>query len=399
MQRVLEDIRVLDFGRFISCPYCGMILADMGAEVIRVDRPGGEEDRTHSLIGPDGNNLSFPSYARNKKGITLNLSKNKPEAREILDSLVKQCDVVIHNFTPAAAEFMGLSYDRLSAIKPDIILTAISCFGDEGPYRNRTGFDFIAQAMSGAMNCGGFSDKPPIRAFFNPMDYGTALAAAVGTLLALRHRDKTGEGQMVDLALLRTALSFTAPIIAEKEVLGRSRPMIANRAPYLTTTDLFECRDGFVFIASIMNSIWRRLARLIGHEELINDPELNNDLSRFEHRDKIDPLVADWIRVRTVEQVLAEMESAHIPCSPYYELGQVSRDPHVQETGMLPLIDMEVPGLKPLPVSPNPIKLSKTPGRIETRAPRPGEHNLEIYGRLLGHSKETLDKLAEKGII
>jgi len=377
-----------------------MILADMGAEVIRVDRPGGEEDRTHSLIGPDGNNLSFPSYARNKKGITLNLTqKNHPEAQEILDALVKQCDVVIHNFTPAAAESMGLSYDRLTAKKPDIILTAISCFGDEGPYRNRTGFDFIAQAMSGAMNCGGFPDKPPIRAFFNPMDYGTGLAAAVGTLLALRHRDKTGEGQMVDLALLRTALSFTAPIIAEKEVLGRSRPMIANRAPYLTTTDLFECKDGYVFIASIMNSIWRRLARLIGHEELISDPELKNDLSRFEHRDKIDPLVADWIRVRTVEQVLAEMETAHIPCSPYYELGQVSRDPHIHETGMLPYIDMEVPGLKPLPVSPNPIKLSKTPGRIETRAPRPGEHNLEIYGRLLGYSKETLDQLAAKGII
>ena len=191
---------------------------------------------------------------------------------------------------------MGLSYDRLAAVKPEIILTAISCFGDEGPYRNRTGFDFIAQAMSGAMNCGGFPDKPPIRAFFNPMDYGTALAAAVGTLLALRHRDKTGEGQKVDLALLKTAISFTAPMIAEKEVLGRSRPMIANRAPYLTTTDLFECRDGYVFIASIMNSIWRRLARLIGHEELLKDPELHNDLSRYEHRDKIDPLVADWIR-------------------------------------------------------------------------------------------------------
>jgi crotonobetainyl-CoA:carnitine CoA-transferase CaiB-like acyl-CoA transferase len=175
--------------------------------------------------------------------------------------------------------------------------------------------------------------------------------------------------------------------------------MIANRAPYLTTTDLFECQDGYVFIASIMNSIWRRLARLIGHEELINDPELHNDLSRFEHRDKIDPLVADWISKRTVEQVLAEMEAAHIPCSPYYELGQVSRDPHIQETGMLPLVDMEVPGLKPLPVSPNPIRLSKTPGRIETRAPRPGEHNLEIYGRLLGYSKETLDKLAAKGVI
>ena len=316
MQGVLEDIRVLDFGRFIAGPYCGMILADMGAEVIRVDRPGGEEDRTHSLLGPDGNNLQFPSYARNKKGITLNLSKNNPQAREILDALVKQCDVVIHNFTPAAAESMGLTYDRLITVKPDIILTAISCFGSEGPYRNRPGFDFIAQAMSGAMACGGFADKPPIRSFINPMDYGTALSAAIGTLLALRHRDKTGEGQMVDLSLLRTAISFTAPIIAEKEVLGRSRPRIGNRAPYLSPTDLYACKDGYVFIASIMNSLWRRLAKMIGHEELLKDPELSNDLGRFEHRDRIDPLVADWIKERTVEEVLTDHGSGPHPLQP-----------------------------------------------------------------------------------
>ena len=399
MERVLDDIRVLDFGRFIACPYCGMILADMGAEVIRVDRPGGEEDRTHSLIGPDGNNLQYPSYARNKKGITLNLSKKNPKGQEILEALVKKCDVVIHNFTPAAAETMGLTYDRLNAIKPDIILTAISCFGSDGPYRNRPGFDFIAQAMSGAMACGGFPDKPPIRAFINPMDYGTALSAAIGTLLALRHRDKTGEGQMVDLALLRTAISFTAPIIAEKEVLGRSRPMIGNRAPYLSPTDLYECKDGYVFLASIMNSLWKRLVKVIGHEELLDDPELGNDLSRFEHRDKIDHLVAEWIKPRTVAEVMKTMEEAHIPCSPYYELDEVSKDPHVQETGMLPYVDMEVPGMKPLPVSPNPIKLSKTPGRIETRAPRPGEHNKEIYGRWLGYSEADVAELTKNGCI
>ena len=399
MERVLDDIRVLDFGRFIACPYCGMILADMGAEVIRVDRPGGEEDRTHSLIGPDGNNLQYPSYSRNKKGITLNLSPKNPKGPEILEALVKQCDVVIHNFTPAAAETLGLTYDRLAAIKPDIILTAISCFGSEGPYRNRPGFDFIAQAMSGAMACGGFPDKPPIRAFINPMDYGTALSAAIGTLLALRHRDKTGEGQMVDLALLRTAISFTAPIIAEKEVLDRSRPMLGNRAPYLSPTDLYECKDGYVFIASIMNSLWKRLVKVIGHEELLDDPDLGNDLSRYEHRDRIDPLVAEWIKPRTVTQVMAAMEAAHIPCSPYYELDDVAKDPHVQATGMLPYVDMEVPGLKPQPVSPNPIVMSKTPARIDTRAPRPGEHNLEIYSRLLGYTESDIKELTEKGYI
>ena len=201
MKSVLEDIRVLDFGRFVACPYCGMLLADMGAEVIRVDRPGGEEDRTVGLTGPHGENLSYASCARNKKGITLKLLNNK-RGREILADLVEHCDVVIHSFSPEAAGMMGLTYEKLREVKTDIILTAISCFGSSGPYSNRVGFDFIAQAMSGAMNLGGFPDNPPQRAYMLPMDYGTGLAAAFGIMIALRHRDQTGEGQMVDLSLL-----------------------------------------------------------------------------------------------------------------------------------------------------------------------------------------------------
>ena len=182
----------------------------------------------------------------------------------------------------------------MRAIKPDIILTAVSCFGGEGPYANRPGFDFIAQAFSGSLALGGFPDKPPIRAFMNPMDYGTAISAALGSVLALRHRDQTGEGQEVDLALLRTALSFTTPMIAEAEIMGKIRPMIGNRAVYLGPTDLYECKDGYVFIATIMNTLWKRLAKVVGHPELIDDPDLHNDLERYYHRDKIDPLIAEW---------------------------------------------------------------------------------------------------------
>ena len=163
MKRVLEDIRVLDFGRFIAGPYCGMLLGDMGAEVIRIDRPGGEEDRTAGLTGSNGENLVFPNYARNKKGITLNLFDND-EGQKVLTDLVKQSDVLIHSFSPEAARMAGLVYEDLARINPGIIVTAISCFGSTGPYATRTGFDFVAQAMSGAMKIGGFPDKPPIRA-------------------------------------------------------------------------------------------------------------------------------------------------------------------------------------------------------------------------------------------
>ncbi len=398
MQRVLEDIRVLDFGRFIACPYCGMMLADMGAEVIRVERPGGEEDRTIGLIGPNGQNVSYPSYARNKKGITLNLLKND-SGREVLKDLVKECDVVIHNFSPNAAKMMGLTYEELSAIKHDIILTAISCFGSSGPYANRPGFDFIAQAMSGAMALGGYTDKPPVRAFMNPMDFSTALSAAFGTLLALRHRDMTGEGQMVDLSLLRTAISFNAPQIAEAEVLGRLRPRVGNRAAYLGPTDLFKCKDGYVFIATIMNTLFRRLAKAIGHEELLEDPELYNDLQRFELRHRIDPLISEWTAQRTIDEVVKVMEQAHIPCGPYLELDEVSKDPHVKATGMIEYTDMEEEGLEHLPVCGIPLRLSKTPGMVVTRAPRIGEHNKEVYSELLGYSDEKIAELVSKNVI
>lgn len=400
MKRVLDDIRVLDFGRFIAGPYCGMILADMGADVIRIDRPGGEEDRTIGLIGPNGQNVSYPSYARNKKGITLNLMNKKDEnSRKVLTDLVKTADVVLYNFSPNAAKLMGLTYEELAAIKPDIIVSAVSCFGSDGPYANRVGFDFMAQAMSGAMALGGFPDLPPQRSHLPFADFSTALCSTVGILLALRHRDQTGEGQMVDLALLQTVVSFTAPQIAEAETLGRLRPRVGNRAPYLGPSDLYKCKDGYVFIATIMDSLWRRLAKAIGHEELLDDPDLHNDLQRFENRDKVDPLVVEWAANHTVDEAIGVMEEARIPCARYMELDEVSKDPHVQARNMIEYMDMEEPGLENLPICGIPIKLSKTPGRVETRAPRVGEHNDRIYQRMLGYSDEYIAELEESGII
>ncbi len=400
MKRVLDDIRVLDFGRFIAGPYCGMMLADMGAEVIRIERPGGEEDRTIGLIGPNGQNMSYPSYARNKTGITLNLmNKEDEKSRKVLADLVKTVDVVLYNFSPNAAKLMGLTYEELVAIKPDIIVAAVSSYGSTGPYRNRVGFDFLAQAMSGAMALGGFPDLPPQRSHLPFCDFSTALNATIGILLALRHRDQTGEGQMVDLALLQTAVSFTAPQISEAEVLGRLRPRVGNRAPYLGPSDLYKCKDGYVFIATIMDTLWQRLAKAIGHEELLDDPDLHNDLGRYENREKIDPLVAEYTASHTTDEVIAVMEENRIPCARYLELDEVSKDPHVQERGMIEYIDMEEPGLENIPVCGIPIKLSKTPGRVDRRAPRVGEHNREIYQDLLGYSDEDLDELEESGVI
>jgi len=249
------------------------------------------------------------------------------------------------------------------------------------------------------MKLGGFPDKDPVRSFVNPNDFGTGLAAAFGTMVALRHRDQTGEGQMVDLALLQTALCYTATSIAEMDVLGVPKPIIGNRAPYVGPTDLYRCKDGYVFVATVMNSMWRRMAKLIGAEDLIDDPDLQTDYDRYEHRDRIDPLVSEWIAARTVNEVVMEMEAARIPCGKLLELGEISKDPHIQSENMLEYTDLEVPGLPKIPVPGIQARLSKTPGKVVTRAPRVGEHNQEIYKDLLGYDDDFIKELTEQGII
>lgn len=400
MTKVLEGIRVLDFGRFIAAPYCGMILADMGAEVIRVDRPGGEEDRRFGLKGPNGENMSYPSFARNKKAITLNLfKKDGTESRGVLEDLVKVSDVLLHNFSPGALKAFKLNYKDIRAMKPDIIYAGVSCYGADGPYADRVGFDQIAQFFSGAAQISGFEDNPPTRSSVPFVDYSTALCTTIGILLALRHRDATGQGQQVDCALVQTAMSFMAPPIAEAMVLGKERPRTANRAPYVGPTDLYECADGYVYIATLMEGMWRALMKVIGQEALIDDPRTATDELRFENRDVIDPHVAAWMKARTVEEVVVIMEENRIPCGVNHTTAEVASDPHVQARDMLEYSDLEYPGLENVPICGIPIRLSETPGSVETRAPRVGEHNDHYYRELLGYDEAKIAALRESGTV
>jgi len=348
-------------------------------------------------VAAHGENLSFGSYARNKKGITLDLSKRGGD--EVLRDLLGETDVVLHNYSPGAARAMGLTYEELSAIKPDIILTAVSCYGADGPYADRVGFDPIAQCMSGATSFGGFEDDPPMRSQLPWVDYSTGLCAAIGTLLAIRHRDKTGEGQAVDLALLQTAVSFTAPMIAEATILGRERPKIGNRTAYVGPSDMFKCKDGHVYVSVIMDGMWKRLMRVVGHEEFIDDPDFDSDLNRFENRERVDPRVQEWIAGHTVAEVVAAMEEARIPCAESVSTGDVADDPHIQHRKMLEYVDLGHPGLEKVPVSGIPIKLSKTPGEVRDRAPHVGEHNGDFYGDKLGYSDAKIAELKEREIL
>jgi formyl-CoA transferase len=395
---IAGDVRVLDLGRYVAAPYCSLMLADLGAEVIRAERPGGGEDRGLGLCGAHGDTFTFSSLARNKKGVTLDLRRGDA-ARDLLRALVARCDVVLHNFGPAAAAALGVTYDDVRAVREDVVYAAISSYGARGPDADRTGFDPIVQMSSGAAAVTGEEGADPIRAGVPWVDYATGLAAAAGILAALRHRDRTGEGQAVDCALLQTAVSFTAPIVAEAVAAKRTRPRLGNQPAYIGLSNLFACRDGRVYVTAVSRSMWRALAGVIGSPELADDPRLRTPLQRYEARAWLDPIVAAWASERTVAEVVAALQVARVPCGAYLRCGEVLDHPQVRANDMLPCLDLEVDGLDRVPASATPFSLSRVQRPPAVRPPCPGEHNGEVYGGLLGLDRERLGELERAGVI
>jgi crotonobetainyl-CoA:carnitine CoA-transferase CaiB-like acyl-CoA transferase len=387
---------VLDFGRFIAAPYCAMVLGDLGAEVLRVERPGGEDDRRLGLEAANGETFTFAALARCKKGITLDLHRGGDAAHEVLGDLVRWADVLVHNFGPEAAAALGLAYEQVRARRPDVVYAAVSCYGPGGG----TGFDQMAQMASGAGALTGLETQPPLRAGVPWADYGTGLAAAVGVLAALRHRDATGEGQSVDCALLQTAVSFTAPMVAEAVVAGTPRPRLGNQAAYLAPSNLYPCRDGHVYVAAITSGTWRALAGVIGRPDLASAPELRTARQRFERHERVDAAIAAWSGGRTTGEAMAALAAARVPSGVQRGLAEVPEEEPVRAGGMLPHVDLEFDGLARVPVSATPVRLSRSPvGGPPSRPPRPGEHNDEVYGRALGYGEDRLAELSAAGVI
>ncbi len=384
----LAGIRVIDFGRFIAGPYCAMLLADMGADVIRVDRRHGSEDRYIAAITENGEGGGFLSLNRNKRSLTLDNSK--PQAAEIVRRLVLGADVVVANLPNNVLKSMRLDYDSLKAIKPNIILARISTFGPEGPYANRVGFDTVAQAMSGAMSLTGFPGAP-VRGIVPFADYGTALHTAFGVMVALYHREKTGEGQIVDGSLLSTGIAFTQGLLAERAVLGIERKQLGNAGFYAAPADAYKTKDGWIVVSVVGNDMFVRWARLVGHEEFISDARFAGDQLRADNREAITEVMNTWLATRTTEQAIAELEKARIPAGPVLELKQVLEDPQVKASGLLRYMEHEG-AAKPVPLADTPVRLSASPGGIRQRAAALGEHTDEILQEL-GYSGGEIEAL------
>jgi crotonobetainyl-CoA:carnitine CoA-transferase CaiB-like acyl-CoA transferase len=391
---ILENVRVLDFGRYIAAPFCCQLLADMGAEVVRVERPGGEVDRERGPFAANGQSLYFVTLNRNKKAITLNL--NSDRGRELLLDLVKNSDVLVHNQPMGRARSLGLDYERLAGVNPRLVYLAISGFGSVGPNARDTAFDAIVQSLSGAAAMTGFPGGPPVLSHVPFVDFGTGLYGALAVSLALLHRERTGRGQSIDLALFSTGFSFVAAygVFAEAAINGVVRERTANTMIY-GVGGLYACTDGQISICSFSDPLWQRLCGAIDRIDLASDPRLRSDVARYENRKVVDGAISAWCVQRSVEQARAKLAAAGVPAGRVQAVDEAAQHPQAHALGLIQSV--EQPGLGSVPVAGSAIKFSETPGIIQRPAPSVGEHNTEIYDRILGEGSAR--RLREDNLI
>src|SRR5438876_5671382 len=315
MTNVLDGIRVLDFGRYIAGPYCAALLADLGADVIRIERIGGGEDRWVAPINEDGIGALYVTMNRNKRGMTLDPSS--PEGREIVKKLVATADVVVANLPPEVLRSLALDLESLRHVKPDIILTTVTGFGAGGPLSHKHGFDGIGQAMSGAAYLSGMPDQP-IALKLPWVDFGTACLSAFGTLAALIERGKTGQGQRVEGALLRTAIAFANASLIEQALTRVNRTATLNRGFNAAPADIFACTDGWIVATVIGPQMFRRWARMIGEDHWLADPRFADDQSRADHGEAVSARMSQWCAARSCAEALAALEEANIVAGQVY---------------------------------------------------------------------------------
>ena len=391
---ILEGYRVLDFGRYIAGPFCGALLSDFGAEVIRIERVDGSEDRFTTPVAEDGAGSMFLQMNRNKLGLTLNPMKTK--GKEIIAKLTKTADVVIANLPEKTLIAMGLDYESLLKINKTIILTSNTAFGTSGPYADRVGFDGVAQAMSGSMDMSG-DPELPTKNYAPYVDFCSASLAAYGTCLALMEREKTGKGQRVKTSLLATALTMTNGLVMEQELLNVNREATFNRAQTAAPSDTFKTKDGWILIATVGQPLFERWANLMGEKEWLEDERFCNDLSRGNYSEIISKRMSKWCAERTSKEAIEELDKARIPVGEVLKANQVVNEPHIAARGLF----QKVPYPKTkdsVPIVVSPLELSGNPGEIKSRAPLLGEHTDQIL-KEIGYSNEEISNLRDKRII
>lgn len=396
MKQALSDITVLDLTRVLSGPYAAMMLADMGARVIHVEMPGrGDDSRA---FGPftKGESGYFMSVNRNKEGITLNLKS--PDGKKILKQLIKKADVIVENFKPGTMEKLGLGYDVMNQINPQIIYAACSGFGHTGPYSKRPAYDGVVQAMGGIMSItSAVEGGEPTRVGASIGDIAAGIFTASGILAALHYRDKTGEGQMVDVSMLDCQVAILENALSRYFISGNVPQPVGNRHPTVTPFETFKCADGQYLMISIGNDkLWAEFCKIADRVELADDPRFITNADRTVNYRQIKPICDEIMAEKTAAEWSALLEAFAIPFTPINTIDKVAADPQVLAREMIIEVDHAVAGKTKF--AGIPIKLSKTPGKIRKAAPVLGENTVSVLHEL-GYDDEAIASMREEGTI
>jgi len=391
----LEGIRVLEVSRWVAGPFCGLVLGDLGADVVKVEsRNGGDDSR---VVEPqiNGESTYFMVFNRSRRGITLNF--RHPKGQALLRQLAAKADVLIENFRPGVMVAMGCSYEALSELNPRLVMLSISGYGQGGPLAKRPCFDSIVQAKSGLEAMTGWPDKPPSLVGTLVADYTTALYGAVGILAALRRREVTGRGQYVDLALLDSLLSLLMTSIPDYLLTGQTIERQGNRARYVAPTGAFKTKDGWVQVSAGQDALFARLVRAMEREEVLQDPHYASVAARVAHIEEVHDFVEAWTSQHTAAEIEALLEQYEVPSAKVATVADIVNDPQVRHRQQI--VEVDHPKAGKVPLHGVTIKLSESPGAVQRPAPVLGEHNEEVYGEWLGLSAAQVAALKEDGII
>jgi crotonobetainyl-CoA:carnitine CoA-transferase CaiB-like acyl-CoA transferase len=394
--RPLEGIRVLEMGQLLAGPFAGCVLGYFGAEVIKLEPPGGDPIRGWRVVR-DGTSLWWASLARNKKSVTLDLQSAR--GRELAKALAARSDVLIENFRPGTMEKWGLGPEPLKALNPELVYARVSGYGQSGPYASRPGFASVCEGFAGFRHLNGFADRAPVRPNLSMGDTLAGLHAVLGILLALtaRLRGKTKSGQVVDVAIYESVFNLLESVVPEYDGAGVVRAPSGSTITGIVPTNTYGCADGkYVIIGGNGDSIYQRLMRAIGRPEMAEDPRYATNARRVENEREIDDAISAWTGERDSAAVLEALRKAEVPNGPIYNVADMMADPHFNARGMFESV--EVNG-KPLKIPAIPPRLGETPGRTDAPGPALGAHTDEVLERLLGVAGEARAELRAAGVI
>lgn len=401
MEQALSDVTVIDLGQVIAMPFCTMLLADMGAGVIKVESPEQGQQRLATAMKRVRNGVEervpVAQYRdRNKQGVTLNLKSAKGVA--LFKELVRHADVVTENFSVGIMTRLGIDYDALKAVNPGIIFASITAFGQHGPYAEQRGYDILAQALSGYMSITGFPDQPPLRSGQSISDYLTGMLCAFSIVSAVHYRSRTGKGQRIDMALLDSLISSLDNLGERYTVGGEVLTRAGNVSFTGSSSGIYSTTDGHVAIAAgSSEAVWRRFCHTTGQPELLDNPKFATTAARRDNRDATAARIQAWTSLRSKAEVVRTLSEAGVPAAPVNNVAEMVADPQVQAREMF--IEHDHPIYGTVKLTGTPLKLSETPGRINRLAPMPGEHNEAIFVDLLGHSPDELVQWQAEGVV